>query len=146
MPPLARRWTISYLPSRMDPGSRAYTEVPPMTEVRIVTGLSRNGVRPHSSNMAGETSGSFRGMRRFLILWAGQAVSMLGTGLGSFALGVWVFKQTGSTTQYAMISVATGLALIVMNPVSGALADRRDRRQLLLLSNVGAGLMSLLMA
>jgi DHA3 family macrolide efflux protein-like MFS transporter len=33
-----------------------------------------------------------------------------------------------------------------MNPVSGALADRRDRRLLLLLSDTGSGVMSLLMA
>ena len=108
--------------------------------------LSRNRARAHSSNMAGTMRQSFQGMRRFLILWAGQSVSALGTGLGSFALGVWVFKKTGSATQFAMISVAMGLALIIMNPVSGVLADRRDRRQLLLLSNVGSGLMSLIMA
>jgi len=109
--------------------------------------LSRNRARAHSSSMAGEMKRDlFQGMRRFLILWSGQSVSALGTGLGSFALGVWVFRKTGSATQFAMISVAMGLALIIMNPISGALADRRDRRQLLLLSDVGSGLMSLLMA
>ena len=88
----------------------------------------------------------FHGMRKFLILWFGLFVSAIGTGLGSFALGVWVYRKTGSTTQFAMISVVMGLALIVMNPVGGALADRRDRRQLLILANAGSGLMSLLMA
>jgi len=97
--------------------------------------------------MAKMTSEStFRGMRRFLVLWSGQSVSALGTGLGSFALGVWVYQTTGSATQFAMISFVMGLALMVMNPVGGALADRRDRRQLLILSDAGAGLMSLLMA
>jgi MFS family permease len=88
----------------------------------------------------------FHGMRSFLILWFGQFVSSIGTGLGSFALGVWVFQTTGSTTQFALIGVVTGLALIVMNPVGGALADRRDRRQLMILGNAGSGLTSLLIA
>jgi len=85
-------------------------------------------------------------MRRFLILWFGQSVSALGTGLGSFALGVWVYQTTGSATQFAMVSFVMGLALMLVIPVSGALADRRDRRQLLLWSDLGSGLMSLVMA
>ncbi len=90
--------------------------------------------------------GLFHGMRTFLILWFGQSVSVLGSGLGSFALGVWVYQTTRSATQYAMISFVMGLALIVMNPVGGALADRRDRRQLMILANIGSGVMSLVMA
>src|SRR5881275_2169737 len=37
MPPLPRRCTISYLPSRMDPGSRRFKPAPPDEEVPIVT-------------------------------------------------------------------------------------------------------------
>ncbi len=85
-------------------------------------------------------------MRKFLILWAGQSVSALGTGFGSFALGVWVYETTGSATQFAMISFVVGLVFIVVNPIGGALADRWDRRKLLLLSNAGSGLMTVLMA
>jgi MFS family permease len=97
--------------------------------------------------MAAMTSkGLFHGMRSFLILWSGQSVSAIGSGLGGFALGVWVYKTTGSTTQFAMISFVMGLALIVVNPVGGALSDRRDRRQLMFLANLGAGAMSLLIA
>jgi len=88
--------------------------------------------------------GLFHGMRSFLILWFGQSVSVIGSGLGGFALGVWVYRTTGSTTQFAMVSFVMGLVLIVMNPVGGALADRRDRRQLMILANLGAGAISLL--
>jgi DHA3 family macrolide efflux protein-like MFS transporter len=32
-----------------------------------------------------------RGMRTFLTIWAGQLISMIGSGLTSFALGVWIY-------------------------------------------------------
>lgn len=92
------------------------------------------------------TRSAFHGMRPFLILWSGQSVSALGTGLGSFALGVWVYDRTGSATQFAMISFVVGLVFIIMNPLAGALADRWDRRLLLAVSNAGSGAMSLIMA
>ncbi|HEV8581050.1 MAG TPA: MFS transporter [Thermoanaerobaculia bacterium] len=92
------------------------------------------------------TRSAFHGMRSFLILWSGQTVSALGTSLGSFALGVWIYEKTGSATQFAMISFVVGLVYIVANPLGGALADRWDRRLILALSNIGAALMTLITA
>ena len=37
-------------------------------------------------------------MKTFTIIWAGQLVSILGSGLTNFALGVWIFDQTGQGT------------------------------------------------
>lgn len=87
-----------------------------------------------------------RGMKVFLILWAGQSASSLGTSLGSFAVGVWVFQRTGSATGFAMISLVTGIVLVVMAPVGGALADRFDRRKLLLIADLSSGLLTGLLA
>jgi MFS family permease len=92
------------------------------------------------------TRSAFHGMRPFLILWSGQSVSALGTGLGSFAMGVWVYDKTGSATQFAMVAFVVGLVYIIANPLGGALADRWDRRRLLALSNAGCGLTTFLMA
>jgi DHA3 family macrolide efflux protein-like MFS transporter len=44
-----------------------------------------------------------RGMRVFVIVWLGQLVSLVGSGLTSFALGLWVYRHTGSVTQFAFI-------------------------------------------
>jgi len=85
-------------------------------------------------------------MRIFLLLWFSQFVSGVGTGLGSFALGVWVYRQNASTTQFAMTSfVATCTALLV-GPLAGVLADRWDRRKLIILGDAGAAVMTGLMA
>lgn len=79
----------------------------------------------------------------FLIIWLGQSLSLVGSGLTSFALGVWVFERSGSTTQFALIGLFAVLPRVVLSPLAGALADRWDRRQVMILSDAGAGLSTL---
>jgi hypothetical protein len=43
-----------------------------------------------------------RGLRVFLIVWLGQLVSLVGSSLTGFALGVWVYQRTRSVTQFAL--------------------------------------------
>jgi len=69
-------------------------------------------------------------------------VSNLGTSLGSFSLGVWVYQKTGSTTPFAMIGMIAGIVVLVLAPISGTLADRWDRRKIMLFSNVGSAVMT----
>ncbi|MCC6552299.1 MAG: MFS transporter [Polyangiaceae bacterium] len=71
------------------------------------------------------------GMRAFAVLWAGQIISILGSSLTSFALGVWVFQQTGSTTKFALIVMSSALGAMSLYPFAGAVVDRYDRRRLL---------------
>jgi MFS transporter, DHA3 family, macrolide efflux protein len=85
-------------------------------------------------------------MRAFLILWFGQLVSAIGSGLGSFALGVWIYEKTGSTTSYALMAFAASITGLLVAPLAGSLADRQDRRRVLLLGDLGAGLTTLVMA
>jgi DHA3 family macrolide efflux protein-like MFS transporter len=87
-----------------------------------------------------------RGMRVFLIIWLGQLVSLVGSGLTSFALGLWVYRHTGSVTQFALIGLFTALPNIALSPLAGALVDRWDRRWAMILSDAGAGLCTLMMA
>lgn len=87
-----------------------------------------------------------RGFRTFTLVWAGQLVSLTGSGLTGFALGVWVYQRTGSVTQFALISLFTTLPGIVFSPIAGALVDRWDRRTAMILSDAGAGLCTLSVA
>jgi DHA3 family macrolide efflux protein-like MFS transporter len=82
-------------------------------------------------------------MMVFIVVWAGQLVSTLGSGLTSFALGVWVYEATGSATLFAINMLIWILPNILLSPVAGVLSDRWDRRRVMLLSDTGAGLSSL---
>jgi hypothetical protein len=85
-------------------------------------------------------------MKTFLLIWAGQLVSLTGSHLTGFALGVWVYQQTGSVTQFAFISVATVLPYLLISPLAGAIVDRWDRRWTMIVSDTGAGLSTLTLA
>ena len=85
-------------------------------------------------------------MKVFALVWFGQLVSLFGSGLTSFALGVWVYQRTGSVTQFALISLFAQLPGIVISPLAGALIDRWDRRWAMIVSDSGAGLSTLVVA
>ena len=87
-----------------------------------------------------------RGFQTFLLIWFGQLISLTGSGLTGFALGVWVYQRTGSVTQFALISLFTSLPGIAFSPIAGALVDRWDRKWAMILSDTGAGLCTLSVA
>ncbi len=87
-----------------------------------------------------------RGMRDFLVIWSGQVVSNLGTGLSGFALGVWAYRETGSATALSLITLFATLPNLLLSPLAGALIDRWGRRSVLLINNFGAGACTLIMA
>ncbi|HYR06494.1 MAG TPA: MFS transporter [Longimicrobium sp.] len=84
---------------------------------------------------AGARAATAPGFRTFLLVWAGQLISGVGSGFTSFALGVWVYQKTGSVTGFALILVAATLPTILLLPVAGALVDRWDRRRTMLVSD-----------
>lgn len=83
------------------------------------------------------------GMGLFTLIWLGQMVSALGSGLTGFALGVRMFQSTGSVTRLVLIGLAMFLPNVVLSPWAGVLADRWDRRHLLIFSNVGSAVSTL---
>ena len=40
-------------------------------------------------------------MKTFMVIWFGQFISMLGSALSAFGLGIWIFQKTGSTASSA---------------------------------------------
>jgi predicted MFS family arabinose efflux permease len=84
--------------------------------------------------------------RTFLTVWAGQLVSNLGSSLSRWALGFWVFAETGSTTQLALVIMAARLPSLLISPFAGALVDRWSRRTAMILSDAGAAIGTLVIA
>lgn len=85
-------------------------------------------------------------MKTFFIIWFGQFISQIGSGLSGFALGVWVYQQTGSATKFAMTVLLSMLPNIIVAPLAGALVDRWDRRIVMALSDSAAALATVLLA
>ena len=73
--------------------------------------------------------------RLFLILWAGDFTANIASGLTAFALGIYVFEMTGKATSVALAILFAFLPAMILNPLSGVLADRFDRRLLIILGD-----------
>jgi MFS transporter, DHA3 family, macrolide efflux protein len=61
-----------------------------------------------------------RNMKTFLIIWLGELISMVGSGLTSFALAVWIFERTGQATPFAIAVLFGNLPRILLSPVAGS--------------------------
>ena len=87
-----------------------------------------------------------KGMKTFIILWAGQLSSMIGSGLIGFALAVWIFDQTGQATPFALAALFSSLPRILLSPVAGAITDRWNRKKIMLASDSLSGVITLVTA
>ncbi|HEY5159200.1 MAG TPA: MFS transporter, partial [Anaerolineales bacterium] len=81
-----------------------------------------------------------RGMRTFFTIWFGQLVSLIGSQLTGFALGVWVYEQTHSVLMLALAQVAMQAPYVLLSPIAGVFADHWNRRTAMIVSDFGAGL------
>lgn len=72
---------------------------------------------------------------KFMLLWAGEFLSAIGGGLTSFGLGVYVFSQTGSAANMALVTLLAFLPTVLLSVPAGVLADRYDRRVLMMVGD-----------
>ncbi|MBW9147187.1 MFS transporter [Clostridium sp. CM028] len=73
---------------------------------------------------------------KFLIIWLGELISNIGTGMTAFGLGVYVWQLTHSAVDVSMVEMAALLPMILLSPAAGVLADRFDRRLLMILGDI----------
>ena len=73
--------------------------------------------------------------RKFLLLWSGELISSIGGGLTSFGLGVYIFQQTGSAASMAVVTLLGFLPTLLLSVPAGVLADRYDRRLLMMIGD-----------
>lgn len=79
----------------------------------------------------------------FLIVWLGQFISIVGSGLTGFALGVTVFQETGRATDFILIEAFIVIPSILLAPIAGNIIDRYNRRTVMLASDLIAGISTL---
>lgn len=87
-------------------------------------------------------------VRDFGLLWAGQSVSLVGDGVYTVAIAWQVYALSNAPTALAIVGLAQVLPMIGFVLFSGALADRLDRRLLMIagaaLPGVGVALLAAL--
>ena len=84
--------------------------------------------------------------RDFDLYWSGVVLSQVGT-RGTVAANLYqVYELTGSVAYTGLVGAAQAVALLVLSPLGGALADRVDRRRLLQAAQAVAMVVAALLA
>jgi DHA3 family macrolide efflux protein-like MFS transporter len=77
--------------------------------------------------------------KNFFLIWIGQSISLFGDYLYIIAMMWWVLEKTGSTAAMATVAICSSLPTIILGPFAGTYADRVDKRKLLILMDLGRG-------
>ena len=93
--------------------------------------------------MQSEVDKVTRGYKKFLMQWGASLISTSGSGMTSFALGIFIYQKTGLTSMTGLMIMAGFLPGLLLSPFAGALADRHDRRLLMMLGD-GLSILGLL--
>lgn len=83
------------------------------------------------------------GMFGFTLVWLGQIISVLATNMTVFALTIWVFEETGSATALGLLQVFFITPLLIVTPIAGVMVDRYNRKLMMMVSDLTAGLATL---
>lgn len=93
----------------------------------------------------GNPTGQPTGMRGFVIVWLGQVVSMLGTGMTNFAVSFWIFQQTGEATALTWAMFFFMAPSVLFSPIAGAIVDRANRKTVMIVSDLLAGVATIIL-
>ncbi|MCC7118182.1 MAG: MFS transporter [Anaerolineales bacterium] len=84
------------------------------------------------------------GMFGFVIIWLGQIVSVLASSMSQFALTIFVFEKTESATALGLMQVFFITPFLLISPIAGVMVDRYNRKMMMMVSDLGAGLATVL--
>lgn len=88
---------------------------------------------------------SLKEMRTFLLLWATQSFSGLGSAMTSYALVIWSYTQRGSALMTALLMVSSYAPYVLLSIFAGALSDKWNKKAVMLVCDTVAALTTVVM-
>lgn len=79
------------------------------------------------------------GMVGFIVVWLGQIVSVLASGMTQFSLTIWMYQQTSSATALGLMQVFYITPFLIISPIAGVMVDRYNRKLMMMVSDLTAG-------
>ena len=80
--------------------------------------------------------------RNFAILWQGQLISDFGNAAFAVALGFWVLERTsGNTALMGIVEAAFAIPGVLLGPFAGTLADRLNRKWIIIAADFIRGIL-----
>ena len=84
--------------------------------------------------------GRLTGFKGYTVVWFGQLISIIGTGMTQFGLVIWMWEATGEATAVALTAFFAFVPNVVMMPFAGVLVDRWNRKWTIALTDLTAGI------
>lgn len=84
--------------------------------------------------------------KNFVLLWLGQSVSQLGTGVGYIATLWWVQSTTGSALALGGLATVSSVVGLTLSPFAGVFVDRWNRKSIIVTTDIIRGLVNCLLA
>lgn len=92
-----------------------------------------------------EDQRNLTGVAAFSVISAGQAISLIGSGMTQFAITIWAWQKTGQATTLALTGFFGFAPVVLVSPFAGALVDRLNRKLVMMLSDLAAGLATIVL-
>lgn len=77
-------------------------------------------------------------MKRVGLLVLGSFINSLGTGLTAFGLGIIMLRTYGTASSVAAVQMSAFAPIVLLAPFAGTLADRYDRRLMMIIGDAGS--------
>jgi len=78
--------------------------------------------------------------RNMFFYLSGKLVSLMGTKMFTFAMGLYILRVTGSGMSFALSLLLSVVPSLIFGPIAGSFADRFDRKRIVILMDVLSGL------
>lgn len=93
------------------------------------------------SILSPKNSSKNKELSNVILFSAASCISLFGTSIYNFAIGLYVLKLTGSGLSFAATLVLGILSTVLVNPFAGVLADRFDKKLLVIITDMLNGLL-----
>jgi len=80
------------------------------------------------------------GFRAFIVIWLGQIISILASGMTGFALSIWMYQKTESATAMGLVQDFYITPFLLFSPIAGVWVDRYSRKLMMMVSDLAGGL------
>ncbi len=84
--------------------------------------------------------------RNFQLFFAGQAISLIGTWMQTVAQSWLVYRMTGSALLLGTVGFASQIPVFIMAPIGGIVADRNNRRRVVMGTQIASMLLAAVLA
>ncbi len=103
--------------------------------------LEEANAKAEPSHVPGEATARLSRSRNFKIYWLGQSLSAVGDSFALIAMPLLVFEATGSVAQMGLVTATNGVGQIIAGIVGGSLADRVNRRRMMIGCDIARALL-----